>query len=125
MSITMLNIISRAVARLGNTDATGKVFESIGAWWGLTADADSYNAVMESCQVAGKVAAVEGLISYMASKECPPNATSWNILLATAVRAGEHSRAGYWEQRSILMCVCTRVCVPLSSHAYSGAKGVE
>jgi pentatricopeptide repeat protein len=100
----MMNVICRAIARLGSTDATGKVFEAYGALWGLTPDADSYNAVMESCEAAGKVAAVEGLLSYMASKGCPPNTTSWNLLLSTAVKAGVCESSGLdvcWQWLSI------------------------
>jgi pentatricopeptide repeat protein len=82
----MMNIVCRAIGRLGNTEVTGKVFESYGAW-GLQPDADSYNAVMESCEQAKKVAAVEGLISYMASKGVEPNQHSWNLLLSTAAEA--------------------------------------
>jgi pentatricopeptide repeat protein len=88
----MMNVICRAIARLGNTEATGKVFESYGVW-GLAPDADSYNAVMESCEAAKKVAAVEGLISYMTSKGVQPNGASWALLLSTALRAEDHQAA--------------------------------
>jgi pentatricopeptide repeat protein len=86
VSTAMMNIVCRAIGRLGNTEVTGKVFESYGAW-GLQPDADSYNTVMESCEQARKVAAVEGLISYMSSKGVQPNRHSWNLLLSTAAAA--------------------------------------
>jgi pentatricopeptide repeat protein len=86
VSTAMMNIVCRAIGRLGNTEVTGKVFESYGAW-GLQPDADSYNTVMESCEQAKKVAAVEGLISYMSSKGVEPNRHSWNLLLSTAAAA--------------------------------------
>eukprot|EP00775_Hariotina_reticulata_P011095 gene11095-11249_t len=92
VSTTMMNVICRAIARLGNTEATGKVFESYGVW-GLAPDADSYNAVMESCEAAKKVAAVEGLISYMTSKGVQPTGASWALLLSTALRAEDHQAA--------------------------------
>jgi pentatricopeptide repeat protein len=90
VSTAMMNIVCRAIGRLGNTEVTGKVFESYGAW-GLQPDADSYNTVMESCEQAKKVAAVEGLISYMSSKGVEPNQHSWNLLLSTAAAAQDAS----------------------------------
>jgi pentatricopeptide repeat protein len=96
----MMNIVCRAIGRLGNTEVTGKVFESYGAW-GLQPDADSYNAVMESCQQAKKVAAVEGLISYMSSKGVEPNHHSWNLLLATAAEAKDASAAASVVERML------------------------
>jgi len=76
----------------GKHGGNGEVFESYGVW-GLAPDADSYNAVMESCEAAKKVAAVEGLISYMASKGVQPNGASWALLLSTALRAEDHQAA--------------------------------
>eukprot|EP00879_Flechtneria_rotunda_P019680 GHRR01020679.1.p1 GENE.GHRR01020679.1~~GHRR01020679.1.p1 ORF type:complete len:393 (+),score=178.16 GHRR01020679.1:142-1320(+) len=88
VTTTMMNVVARAIARLGNTEATGKVFDSYGVW-GLSPDADSYNTVIESCAAAKKLAAVEGLISYMASKGIQPNAASWNLLMQTALKIGD------------------------------------
>eukprot|EP00882_Tetradesmus_deserticola_P013105 GHRQ01013898.1.p1 GENE.GHRQ01013898.1~~GHRQ01013898.1.p1 ORF type:complete len:237 (+),score=99.41 GHRQ01013898.1:948-1658(+) len=96
----MMNLVCRAVGRMGNVEATGKVFQSYEAW-GLQPDADSYNAVMESCMRAKKVAAVEGLISYMTSKGVEPNVQSWNILLSTAAEAKHASAAASAVERML------------------------
>lgn len=96
----MMNIICRAIGRMGNTEATGKVFESLGVW-GLAPDADSYNTLLESCETAKRVTAVEGLISYMASKGVEPNAASWALLLSTALHADDAKTATSALQRML------------------------
>jgi len=73
---------------LGSTDAIGKVFESYEGVWGLEPDADSYNAVLESCEGARKLSGVQGVMSLMTSRGVEPNTTSWNLLLSTAIRTG-------------------------------------
>ncbi|WIA09586.1 hypothetical protein OEZ85_008978 [Tetradesmus obliquus] len=86
VSTPMMNVVVRAVGRLGNTESAGKTFEVFGAW-GLQPDADSYNAVMESCEASKKFTAIEGLIAYMSSRGVQPNLHSWNLLLSAAAAA--------------------------------------
>lgn len=88
----MLTLVCRAVARLGSTEVAGRMFDAYGGW-GLEQDADAYNAVMEACEAAGKVAAVESLLSYMSSRGVDPNGHSFNLLLGAALRARDEAAA--------------------------------
>lgn len=49
MSTTMVNVITRGVARLSSTEAVGKVFNSYEDAWGVKPDVDSYNAGVCVC----------------------------------------------------------------------------
>eukprot|EP00878_Enallax_costatus_P027154 GHUV01029208.1.p1 GENE.GHUV01029208.1~~GHUV01029208.1.p1 ORF type:complete len:326 (+),score=37.08 GHUV01029208.1:124-1101(+) len=88
VTTTLMNIICRAIARLGNTEAAGTVLQSYGVW-GIAHDADSYNAIMECCKINAKVVGAESLLSYMTSKGIKPNAATWNLLISTAIAAGD------------------------------------
>lgn len=88
----MLTLVCRAVARLGSTEVAGRMFDAYGTW-GLSQDADAYNAVIEACEAAGKVAAVESLLSYMSSRGVEPNAHSWNLLASAALRTRDDAAA--------------------------------
>jgi hypothetical protein len=86
---TLLNVLMRAIARNSDTTTAGKVFNAYEATWGLQPDVDTYNAVLESCEAHGKLAAVQGMMGLMTQREVVPNTVSWNLLLSTAIRAGE------------------------------------
>lgn len=88
ITATLLNVLMRAIARNSDTTTAGKVFNAYEATWGLQPDVDTYNAVLESCEAHGKLAAVQGMMGLMSQREVTPNTVSWNLLLSTAIRAG-------------------------------------
>lgn len=59
ITTTMLNVLTRAIARSSDTTTVGKVFNAYEPTWGLQPDVDTYNAVLEACESAGKVGAVQ------------------------------------------------------------------
>lgn len=88
ITATLLNVLMRAIARNSDTTTAGKVFNAYEATWSLQPNVDTYNAVLESCEVHGKLAAVQGMMGLMSQREVTPNTVSWNLLLSTAIRAG-------------------------------------
>jgi pentatricopeptide repeat protein len=94
ISTTMMNVLTRALARSSDTTTVGKVFNAYEPTYGLQPDIDTYNAVLESCESHAKVGAVNGMLALMSSRGVAPNTISWNLLLSTTVKAGEQVRNG-------------------------------
>ena len=91
----LMNVLLRAVARLkGSASAAARAFEMLPAY-GVAADADSYNAVIEACAAAGQPAAAQGLVAHMERAGVQPDATTVELWLRACAAAGDLAAAGH------------------------------
>ncbi|KAL6763324.1 hypothetical protein V8C86DRAFT_348061 [Haematococcus lacustris] len=88
VSVVMMNCVLRGLALAGAMEQCGRLFEEYEVMR-LPQDLAAYNTVVESCCVAKKPLAANGVLEYMASQGVAPSTDTFDLLLKGFIQVGD------------------------------------
>ncbi|KAJ9510059.1 hypothetical protein QJQ45_011715 [Haematococcus lacustris] len=88
VSVVMMNCVLRGLALAGAMEQCGRLFEEYEVMR-LPQDLAAYNTVVESCCVAKKPLAANGVLEYMTSQGVAPSTDTFDLLLKGFIHVGD------------------------------------